>query len=235
MPYTFAEKVISFYSKIDFSGSLPDGITIMNPFQSNPDVMGIAEKFYRKFYSDFNERYLILGINPGRFGAGLTGIPFTDTNNLSCKCGIKTEGIDSREMSSVFIYDMIDEFGGVQKFYSKYLISAVCPLGFTAQGKKGKEVNYNYYDSRDLVTSVTPFIVENLIKQLDFGIIRDTGFCLGTGKNYRFLSNLNSSYGFFRQIIPLEHPRFIMQYRLKQKPVYIKRYLEFLGTGELTD
>jgi hypothetical protein len=31
---TFAEKVISFHNEIDYSGTLPDGISIMNPFRN---------------------------------------------------------------------------------------------------------------------------------------------------------------------------------------------------------
>jgi hypothetical protein len=34
---------------------------------------------------------------------------------------------------------------------------------------------------------------------------------------------------FFRKIEALEHPRFIMQYRLKQKQFYIDNYIEKLN------
>ncbi len=36
-------------------------------------------------------RYLILGINPGRFGGGITGIPFTDPIRLQNICGIEND------------------------------------------------------------------------------------------------------------------------------------------------
>jgi hypothetical protein len=75
---TFADKIISFCINLDFRGNLPKGISVMNPFRNNPEVMTIVSLFYKKFYSDSRKRYLILGINPGRFGAGITGIPFTD-------------------------------------------------------------------------------------------------------------------------------------------------------------
>lgn len=39
----------------------------------NPDTCRCIGDFYEKFYSDRNERILILGINPGRFGGGTTG------------------------------------------------------------------------------------------------------------------------------------------------------------------
>jgi hypothetical protein len=224
----FAEEVIQFFKLLDFRGSLPEGISIMNPFRDNPGIFPVISQFYHKFYNDNNPRHLILGINPGRFGAGVTGIPFTDTKRLSEKCGLSIPGMDTFETSSVFVYEMIDIFGGVQKFYNKFFISAVCPLGFTIISKKGKNINYNYYDSKKLTEVVIDFIICSLTKQLEFGIKRDHCFCLGTGKNYKFLTQLNNELRLFDRIVPLEHPRFIMQYRSKQKNSYIEKYVEKL-------
>jgi hypothetical protein len=44
--------------------------------------MKICSSFYQKYYADNKKRSLIIGINPGRFGAGVTGIPFTDPIRL---------------------------------------------------------------------------------------------------------------------------------------------------------
>jgi len=230
---TFADKVISFYSDISFGGKLPEGISIMNPFRNNPQVMKTISLFYRKYYNDNRERHLILGINPGRFGAGATGIPFTDTVRLEKKCGLSLPGIKTHETSSVFFYDMIDKFGGPEKFYGDHYISSVSPLGFTAAGNKGKEVNYNYYDSRELTAALMDFIIDSIKKQLGFGIHRDACFCLGTGKNFKFISELNREHNFFEKIIALEHPRFIMQYRLKKKDLYINHYVTVLRNPSL--
>ena len=225
---TFADKIISFYTDIDFRGTLPAGVSVMNPFRDHPDVLKTASRFYRKYYSDNSKRHMILGINPGRFGAGATGIPFTDTIRLEQKCGLSLPGIETYETSSVFIYEMIEQYGGPAGFYGDHYISAVSPLGFTVTGPKGKEVNYNYYDSRELTASLNGFIIESLRIQLEFGIFREICFCLGTGKNYRFISELNNTHHFFDKIVPLEHPRYIMQYRLKKKQFYIDLYLEKL-------
>jgi len=223
---TFAEKVISFCRELDFQDPLPQGIKIMNPFRDNPEVLPVVTGFYSRFYSDNRKRHMILGINPGRFGAGVTGIPFTDSVRLTEKCGLAIEGLKTHETSSVFVYEMIDEYGGPEKFYNDFFIGAVCPLGFTRKGKNGKEVNYNYYDDRKLTDSVYGFIVESLNIQIGFGIERNICFCLGSGKNFRFLSMLNETMHYFDKIIPLEHPRFIMQYRTKRKKEYIKNYLD---------
>ena len=221
----FGDSIIKFLTELDYRGSLPAGISIMNPYRENPAILPVITEFYKKFYGDSLGRYLILGINPGRFGAGVTGIPFTDSKRLEEKCGLTIPGLKTFETSSVFMYEMIDAFGGAELFYRKFFISAVCPLGFTSSGVSGKSVNYNYYDSHSLTKDILSFIVGSLKIQLEFGIRRDTCFCLGTGKNYKFLVQLNSEYHFFGKIVPLEHPRFIMQYKTKQKEIYIKKYI----------
>ncbi len=231
----FAEKVISFYKSLNFSGNLPSGITVMNPFHKNNEVLLVIKEFYRKYYSDTRPRHLILGINPGRFGAGVTGIPFTDTVRLKEKCGLEIPGIRTYETSSVFIYEMIDSYGGPEKFYSDFYISAVSPLGFTKTGANGKEKNFNYYDNKELTQAVSDFAVESIMKQLEFGIKRDICFCLGSGKNMKFLSELNSRQNLFERIEPLDHPRFIMQYRLKQKQRYIDEYIKKLRYIQATE
>lgn len=222
---TFGEKVLLFNGGLEFAGKLPEGIRIMNPFKNNPEARYISEQFYLKYFNDSRERSLILGINPGRFGAGTTGIPFTDTIRLKEKCRISFQGIKTYEPSSAFIYDMIDAYGGVGEFYRNFFISAVCPLGFTRNNDNGKLLNYNYYDSRELSAMVNDFILSTLKQQLDFGINRDTCFCLGTGKNDAFLYKLNQKYRFFKNIVALEHPRYIMQYKAKFRNEFIKKYI----------
>jgi hypothetical protein len=121
---------------------------------------------------------------------------------------------------------MIEEFGGVEKFYAAFYVSSISPLGFTSVGKNGKEINYNYYDSKELSESIYDFAIETIRKQLESGIVRDICFCLGTGKNFRFLTKLNRIYRYFGRIEPLEHPRYIMQYRSTRKNTYINKYIE---------
>lgn len=222
---TFAQQVIDFYSGLTFKGKLPSGIEVLNPYKDNVQVPLIAKKFYSKFYNDNHQRTLILGINPGRLGAGATGIPFTDTKRLADQCGIEAEGMHTHEPSSVFVYDMIEAYGGTKNFYKDFYISSVCPLGFVSV-KDGKEVNYNYYDSKPLERSITPFAINTIKSQIDFGLNTKVCFCMGTGKNFQFLSKLNQENKLFEKIIPLEHPRYVMQYKSKLKEEYITKYLE---------
>ena len=226
---TFAEKAILFFNELDYKGSLPESISIMNPFRENPLVIPVISQFYSRFYNDERPRHLILGINPGRFGGGVTGIPFTDTKRLAEKCGLSIPGLQTFETSSAFVYEMIDAFGGTEKFYSDFYISSVSPLGFTASGRNGKHVNFNYYDSKKLTEAVYDFMILTIEQQLEFGIRRDICFCLGTGKNFKFILELNKKFKYFDKIVPLEHPRYVMQYKSKQKRLYIAKYIEVLS------
>ncbi|QMU26747.1 uracil-DNA glycosylase family protein [Adhaeribacter radiodurans] len=222
---TFADKVIQFNATLDFTDPLPLGIRILNPFKEDQNIMPIVSSFYHKFYNDRHARHMILGINPGRFGGGVTGVPFTDSKRLKLECGIPYFGKETHEPSSVFVYDVIQAYGGPTAFYQKFYINSICPLGFTAPGKNGTEVNYNYYDNPELTEAVYEFIVQNIQKQIDLGINTDICFCFGTGKNEKFLRQLNQKYHFFETIMPLEHPRFVMQYKAKYKQFYIEKYL----------
>ncbi len=223
---TFADKVISFNKNISFKGSLPDKVSIMNPFKENKEALRISSEFYRKFYDDSNKRHVIFGINPGRFGAGITGVPFTDTKRLWSECGIEFPGKPTHEPSATFVYEVINQYGGVRKFYGDFYIQSLCPLGFTITNRLGKEINYNYYDSQELTRCVYNFMVANIKKQISFGIHTDIGFLFGTGKNATFFKKLNDEFQFFKKVIPLEHPRFIMQYKSKSKDLYVKKYID---------
>jgi len=104
----FADRVIEFNRKVEFRSRLPEGISIMNPLRDRDDyILEVSSAFYRKYYDDNRPRRLILGINPGRFGVGFTGIPFTDTKRLTGDCGIAYSGRQTHEPSSVFIYEVI--------------------------------------------------------------------------------------------------------------------------------
>lgn len=222
---TIADQIIAFNSHLQFPGKLPAGIRVMNPFREGPGILDIMTQFYKKFYNDKGQRQLILGINPGRLGSGSTGVPFTDTKRMRDQCGIEIPGLKTHEPSSVFVYDVIDAYGGVKAFYRKFYISSVCPLGFTSLQPGGKEINYNYYDSAVLTKAAYPFIVSSLKEQLQWNISRDVCYCMGTGKNAAFLQALNEKEQFFKEVVPLEHPRFVMQYKSKTKSQYIDKYL----------
>jgi hypothetical protein len=214
-----ADKIISFLKELQLDILLPADVEAMNPFKDKV-AFKVCSQFYKKYYSDTKERRMIIGINPGRFGGGVTGIPFTDPIRLVKECKIENPWPLKQELSSLFVYDVINAYGGAEKFYQQFYITAVSPLGFTSHGR-----NLNYYDDKDLQNRIKIFVVDCMNKQLEFGIDREIAFCLGDGKNYKYLSKLNEEHKFLGKIIPLPHPRFIMQYKLKKKEEYIQSYL----------
>jgi len=224
---SFAEKIIKFNRAIDFRGSLPSGIRVMNPFRENPEILPVSSAFYRKFYNDNNPRRLILGINPGRLGAGATGIPFTDTKRLSGICDIEIESIKTHEPSSVFVYDLIERYGGPELFYSDFFISSFCPLGFVRRNTKGNWVNCNYYDYEYLYIAVEHFMIASLREQIDFGIDTEVCYILGR-KNGKYIDRINAREKLFGSVIVLDHPRYIEQYRSKDRDEYLTGYLKLL-------
>lgn len=217
-----SDRILNFFSRLD-APKLPRGIAVMNPYAVEKS-MAVVKAFYDKYYSDNNPRTLMLGINPGRFGAGITGISFTDPIRLEKVCGIPNDFDKKPELSSDFIYRMIEASGGVTSFYNRFLISAMSPLGFTKDGK-----NINYYDDRKLEAAVVPFAKAWIQKLVNLGVDRSKCFCIGEGKNYVFLNKLNDEMRWFESVIPLPHPRFIMQYRRKQLHRYLRVYVEALS------
>ena len=222
---SLADKVLHFYDGLDFKDSLPLGIGLMNPYKESQEIRQICKLFYQKFYNDSQSRSLILGINPGRLGAGATGLPFTDTKRLNDDCEISYNGFVSHEPSSVFVYEVIKAFGGPELFYQNFYINSVCPLGFIKKNEAGKFVNYNYYDSKDLEKCVSNFIHTNILAQIELCGKSEICYCFGTGKNFKYLSKINETHQYFKKIIPLEHPRYIMQYKSKEMSTYIDSYL----------
>lgn len=220
MEATLSSRFFDYLDHLSFHAPLPEGIGLLNPMEGNENVRTITRKFYQLYYNDHHGRTLILGINPGRLGGGATGIPFTDTKRLKEKCGLEIEQLKTHEPSSVFVYEWIDAMGGPSVFYNRFLIHSVCPLGFT----KGS-VNYNYYDDKKLEAIALPLIKSHLTSLIGMGFNTKVVFCLGTGKNYQFLSKLNESEKYFEKVVPLEHPRFIMQYKSKSKAAYIEQFI----------
>ena len=223
MKKTFGEKVVAFNKKLKFSGNLPEGFEVMNPFFDNPETIAVMSKFYQKFYNDYHQRKFIIGINPSRHGAGVTGVPFTDTKRLETMCGIEMKSAHTHEISSVFLYDVIENFGGVEAFYKKFYINSPFPLAIIRKTLKGN-LNANYYDDKDLFEAVKPFMIQSLKDHIDLGLDTSEVFILGK-KNATFIDKINSQEKFFEKMTVLEHPRYIQQYKIKEKQLYIDKYL----------
>lgn len=224
MQKTFGDKVIEFNKNLNYNGELPEGFRVLNPYLDNPETMDVMKRFYHKYYNDEKHRQFIIGINPSRHGAGVTGVPFTDTKRLKDVCGIQMKSAHTHEVSSVFIYDMIEAFGGAEKFYSTFYINSPFPLAIIRKNKDNNWVNANYYDDKTLFEMVKNFMTDSLKKHISMGLDTSTVFVLGK-KNAEFIQKLNREAKLFDQIKILEHPRYIQQYKSKEKQLYIDKYI----------
>ncbi len=216
---TLAKKVIQFYTSMNRNWKIAKGFDLIDPF-NNDETVEIFSTFYYKYFDDNNKRHFLLGINPGRHGAGVTGVPFTDPKIMAEDCGIENDFPKKNELSAIFVYKFIEAYGSIESFYSKFYINSVCPLGFLKDG-----INCNYYDDKTLYKSVKTHIVAGLKNQIAFGMHTDVAFCLGNGLNFKFLKKLNEEHHFFESIVPLPHPRWVMQYRRKRIDEFVAEYV----------
>ena len=219
---TFAQKAIAYYLSLTQPVGLPTGVWAMNPY-ADPVVQDLVGQFYAKFYADNTPRVYILGINPGRFGAGVTGLSFTTPQNLARYCGIPNNLPPTPELSSRFIYKVIEAFGGVEAFYGRFFLSSLYPLALVKDGK-----NYNFYDDKATMKTLWPVMIEGLHQQQTFGCNRRVAICLGR-INEGFFKKLNDQHPFFDRIVAVDHPRYILQYKSKFLEQYVDTYLQVLS------
>lgn len=221
-----SEKILNYCDKLSKINIKPfNNYKFINPY-NNKRVNEITTKFYNKYYNDNKKRRLIIGSNPARRGTAVTGVPYEDAAHLQNEIGISIDNFYINKLSSNFLYDVIEEYGGCTKFYSDFYMNFVFPLGISKINSKGKESNINYYEIKDFEEKLSKYIINSIKEILSFNIDTSVCYCIGSGKNYEYLLKINKEYKFFNKIVPLEHPRFIMQYNYKSKDTYLKKYLD---------
>ncbi len=229
---TNADKILEFDSELSqVALCVPVGFKIINPYlgESKQQINKITTAFYKKFYNDNKKRKMILGSSPARRGSAVTGVPYEDANHLQNETGIYIDNFYVNKSSSNFLYDVIEKYGGCKKFYNDFYMNFICPLGIVRINSKGNEVNCNYYENKKLQSSLYDFILKSIKEQLQFNIDTSICYCIGSGENYEFLKEINDKHHFFKTIIPLEHPRYIMQYNSKNRDYYFEKYLSALN------
>lgn len=219
---TFAQQVLDFYFSLQDNLNLPGGVETIFPFKQE-ETQRVMRLFFEKYYNDHKGRTFLFGINPGRLGAGITGIGFSDGKVLEQYCDIPNSFEKRSELSAEFIFEVIGAYGGAERFYRDFYITSTSPVGFMKAGK-----NYNYYDDKVLQDALTHFILETTKEQLAFGQRYRDIICVGRGKNLQYLEIMNEKHRFFGKIHTIPHPRWIMQYRRKEKEKYINEYLKVL-------
>lgn len=219
---TFAKQILDFYFSLTKTPPLPKGVEAIYPFDI-AQTKEVMQTFFNKYYNDSKPRTYLIGINPGRLGSGVTGIGFTDAYHLEKYCDIPNSFDKRVEISAAFMFEVIEAYGGVEKFYGDFFFTTVMPLGLLKEGK-----NYNYYDDKETQKSLELFIRETLLKQMSLDAAKPHIICVGTGKNLKYLQAFNEKHHCFASIDVVPHPRWVMQYRRKEKQKYIEVYVDAL-------
>ncbi|MDO7852340.1 uracil-DNA glycosylase family protein [Hymenobacter convexus] len=221
---TPADRLLHFLTTFHLPQSLPAGVEALSPFRE-PPVRELLTRFAEKFYADSQPRVALLGINPGRLGMGRTGVAFTDPAALAEHCGIANDLPRGRpETSTQFVYKVVNAMGGPAEFYQHFYVGSLYPLVLLKNG-----LNYNYYDSPALVKALWPDIQLSLRQQVaELGLRRDVAVSLGK-RNGEYFKRLNAELGLFAEIIVLDHPRYLMQYRSRDEAANVAHYVEALG------
>lgn len=112
-----------------------EGIEIIKEYIGNWKNI---QRFHDAYYQNCYPKTVLCGINPGRNGAGKTGIAFVDFDSLSKMLS----GIDSddKERSAQFFYEIVEHFGA-ERFFETFYVTNISWVGFIKDGK-----NINYYD-----------------------------------------------------------------------------------------
>ena len=218
----FADRLLAFLTGFPAAPLLPDGVQALNPYPVEP-TRGLLTRFGQRYYADAEPRVALLGINPGRFGAGSTGVAFTDPAALALHCGIANELPRRPELSSQFVYQLIGALGGPAAFYRHFYLGSLYPLVLLRQGR-----NYNYYDSAVVTKALWPAMQASLRQQVELGLRRDVAVSLGR-RNGEFFTKLNNELKLFERLIVLDHPRFLMQYKRRSVPDFVAEYARVLG------
>lgn len=112
-----------------------EGVSILDDFLKN---WSNIERFYSEYYGTSYPETVLCGINPGRNGAGKTGVPFIDFSSLSKL--LDGVGRDDWERSAQFFFDIVQHFGP-RTFFRSFYVTNFSWVGYAKSGK-----NLNYHD-----------------------------------------------------------------------------------------
>jgi hypothetical protein len=110
------------------------GIEILKDFLENWDAV---LEFNRVFYAEGEPKTVLCGINPGRLGAGKTGVPFMNFRSLSKL--LPGAPPDDTERSAQFFHEVVSHFGA-QNFYRSFYVENVSWVGYS---KERKNINFD--------------------------------------------------------------------------------------------
>ena len=51
-PLSIGQRIIAFNKGLQYTGSLPEGFAVLNPYLDNPETIEVMTAFYNRFYHD---------------------------------------------------------------------------------------------------------------------------------------------------------------------------------------
>ncbi|TDF98001.1 uracil-DNA glycosylase family protein [Paenibacillus piri] len=140
--HSFYQNIFTAQSGIDQDLGKKD-VRILDGFIRQQEIV---KQFYQRYYCENSKPRLVLcGINPGRRGAGKTGVPFLDFKSLSQL--MPEINNNDEELSAQFVFKVIAHFGADTFFQHVYLTN-ISWFGFEGTNN-GRKVNVNYYELDD--------------------------------------------------------------------------------------
>lgn len=201
-----------YLADVDFLRLLGDhNICVLSDCVNNRENINA---FCQKFYGDAIPRIMICGINPGRHGAGKTGVPFLDFMSLSRLIpGIERQ--DS-EKSASFFFEVVRSFDA-ESFFRTFYVGNFSSVGYLRDG-----VNLNYHD---LPQAAREVVERNFLEEIE--AIHPT-HVISLGKEvHRTLHNLLSASIDCSLYLP--HPSWIATYRSYEMDHWVARYRDALS------
>lgn len=212
----FSDKYFSDFEefKKEFSDDLlSKDLVVLDDFLQNKNNI---KRYYEKYVSKNKPKIVLCGINPGRFGAGLTGIPFIDFKSLSKM--LNDINRTETEQSAQFFFRVIEKIGK-ERFYQNCYVTNISKFGFAEQGKSR---NVNYYD---LPKNTQRWLLDRFCEEMNF---INPNIIIPLSQNVEHSLNLLKDEGKLSFNIGerINHPSWVMTYRKNDEDIWIKKYCD---------
>ncbi len=193
-------------------------VKILSDFIDNKN--NIIE-FHKKYVEPNSPKIVICGINPGRNGAGLTGIPFIDFESLSNM--LPDINKKDREQSANFFFSVIQQFG-IETFYKYFYVTNISWFGFS---RIDKSKNVNYYE-KDISTEIAICLIDKFVEEMD---LINPDYIIPLSKTVLYeLESLKNQQKIRAEIgTCLNHPSWIVTYRRKDVITWRQKYVDTLS------
>lgn len=192
-------------------------VQILTDFLQNEEAI---IEFERLYIEPNKPKIVLCGINPGRYGAGKTGIPFIDFNSLSEM--LPNVNRKDAEPSAQFFFSVVKKFGIID-FYRSFYVTNISRYGFS---RISKQKNVNYYDNT-IPTEVTLCLIDKFIREMSVinpNVIIPLSTCVDYElKKQKGTGRITAEIG-----TRLSHPSWISTYRRKELEAWVDKYVQEL-------